>query len=232
MTLNTRTRMLWMLLMICCSTAFSNNKKEFGKDWEAAEKYISDYHDNWKEEIDFFQVDVCVAEAVVFPELIRYSMWQDEIEKAAVNALYISGGKEKANFSIGRFQMKPSFAEDVERDWNNSNLAKEYNFVFNTQDNVEARRSRVKRLSDKIGQCRYLAIFLRLQYERNKWLQDASQKEQVRYLATAYNHSHTAPKEVIKKMQRKKSFYTTIIKTKSTKLYNYSDIAVEYFLSK
>lgn len=218
--------------MMDSTTAFSiDYRKVFGSNWVEAERYVSEHHDEWKQEFDFFGVDSRMAEAVVFPELIRYSMWKDEIERTAVNGLYVSKGREGANFSIGRFQMKPSFAEEVEKAWNASSLSKEYGFSFNLADNNEARRSRVRRLSTMQGQCRYLAIFIRLQQLRHPRLSQLSLKEQVCFLATAYNRSFSASWDEILKMQRQRHFHTDVIKTRNTRFYCYADIAVA-FLSK
>ena len=224
---------LWLLLTMGCATAFSvNYRKVFGTDWTDAERYVREHHDEWKENFDLFGVDSRVAEAIVFPELIRYSMWKDEIERAAVNGLYVSKGREGANFSIGRFQMKPSFAEEVEQAWNASPLAVEYGFSFNQADNNEARRSRVRRLSDIQGQCRYLAIFIRLLQLRHPQLSQLSLKEQVRLLATAYNRSFLASWNSLRKMQNECRFHTDIIKTRNTRFYSYADIAVTFFCRK
>ena len=222
--------LLWLLLLMGSATAFSVNfRKVFGNDWTAAERYVSDHHDKWKETFDLFEVDARLAEAIVFPEQIRYSMWQDEIEWAAVNGLYVRGGKDAANFSIGRFQMKPSFAEEVERAWNQSPLSKEYGFSFNLGNNAEARRSRLRRLGTEEGQCRYLAIFVRLQQMRHPQLLQLHQREQVRFLATAYNRSFSSSWDSIRKMQHERHFHTDVIKTRKTRLYCYADIAVAYY---
>ena len=208
--------MLCLLLVWGSSTAFSiNYQKEFGDDWTQAEKFV--------------KVDADIATAIVFPELIRYSRWQDAIETAAVNGLYISGGKEKANFSIGRFQMKPSFAEEIDEEWNKSKLAREFNFLFDTRDASDARRNRLKRLGTLEGQCRYLAIFIRLMFLRHPRLQTLPKEQQIRFLATAYNRSHTASWEQNLRMQKQCHFHTDMIKTRSTKTYRYSDIAVTFY---
>ncbi|WP_373728749.1 hypothetical protein [Bacteroides heparinolyticus] len=223
---------LWCLLFVGNTTVFANHRAYFGNGWSAAERYVDEHHTEWKRVFDEFGVNARLAEAVVFPELLRYSMWQDEIETAAVNVFYVTGGKEKADFSIGRFQMKPSFAEDVEREWNNSPLAKEYGFIFNLLDNAEARRSRIHRLATIKGQCRYLAIFLCLQQLRNPWLSKKSDTIQLRYLATAYNYSHTAPSKDILSRQNRCTFHTDVIKIHSTRFFCYADIATEFFVSK
>ena len=225
--------MLWLLFMMDSTTAISSDyRKVFGSNWVEAERYVSEHHDEWKQEFDLFGVDSRMAEAVVFPELIRYSMWKDEIERTAVNGLYVSKGREGANFSIGRFQMKPSFAEEVEQAWNRSSLSKEYGFSFNLADNNEARRSRVRRISTMQGQCRYLAIFIRLLQQRHPQLSQLSLKDQVCLLSTAYNRSFTASWNSLRKMQHERHFHTDIIKTRSTRLYCYADIASAFFCIK
>ncbi len=217
---------LWLLLVMSSATVFSAiYPKVFGNDWTSAINYVKEHHDEWSREFEQFDVDPRLAVAIVFPELIRYSMWQDEIERAAVNGLYVSKGTDGANFSIGRFQMKPSFAEEIEQEWNRSSLSKEYGFVFNLQQNNEARRSRIRRLSNMQGQCRYLAIFIRLLQQRHPQLEQLSEKEQVCFLATAYNRSFTASFQQIKKIQHERHFHTDVIKTHSTCLYCYADIA-------
>ena len=225
-----RILLLLVLFMLGSTTAFSiDYRKVFGSDWTEAERFASAHHDEWKQEFDLFNVDARLAEAIVFPELIRYSMWQDEIERAAVNGLYVSKGRDGADFSIGRFQMKPSFAEEVEQAWNISPLAKEYGFSFNLADNNEARRPRIRRLSTMQGQCRYLAIFIRLQQQRHPQLSQLTLKDQVCLLSTAYNRSFTASWNNLKKMQHERHFHTDVIRTRSTRYYSYADIAVAAF---
>ena len=222
--------MLWLLLLVGTATAFSADyRREFGADWDAAVRFVNDNHEQFRQVFDSFGVDSRIAEAVVFPELIRYSLWQDEIEKAAVNGLYIAKGKDAADFSIGRFQMKPSFAEEVEEAWNRSPLAQEFGFVFNVQQNNEARRSRIRRLGTMEGQCRYLAIFMRLMQLRHPQLAGMPAKERVRLLATAYNWSFSASLSQIRRMQKKCRFHADIIVTRKTKKYCYADIAQAFY---
>lgn len=222
--------MLWLLLIMGSATAFSTNyPKEFGDDWTSAAQFVSEHHAAWKPLFEAFGVDARLAEAIVFPELIRYSRWQDEIETAAVNGLYVLQGTSGANFSIGRFQMKPSFAEEVEAAWNQSALAKEYGFVFNLQDGAEARRSRIRRLDTMEGQCRYLAIFIRLQFLRHPQLQSLPSQEQVGMLATIYNRSFSTTWEQVRQLSHQKSFHTDMIVTRHTKRYCYAAIAQAFY---
>jgi len=222
--------MLWLLLAMGRATVFSATYQQlFGEDWTQAEQFVRANHQEWTRIFEEFGVDSRMAEAIVFPELIRYSKWQDEIEKAAVSGLYVLKGASGANFSIGRFQMKPSFAEEVEEAWNQSALAKEYGFVFNLQQHAEARRSRIRRLSTTEGQCRYLALFVALQRERHNELQQLTPQEQVRQLATIYNRSFSASWATIVRLTPTRHFHTDIIATSHTVRYCYADIAAEAY---
>ncbi|MCR4583890.1 MAG: hypothetical protein K5764_10135 [Prevotella sp.] len=224
--------LLWLLLVMGSATVFSvDYRRIFGRDWTAAEAFVDSHHDEWKQIFDMFEVDSRLAEAIVFPELIRYSMWKDEIELTAVNGLYVSGGTAGANFSVGRFQMRPSFAEEVETAWNRSPLARQYGFVFNLQQNSEARRSRIRRLATMEGQCRYLAIFIRLQLLRHAQLRNLAASEQVRALAAIYNGSFTASWSAVLRSQHESHFHTDVIPTSFTQYYCYADIAVAAFLA-
>jgi len=244
--------MLWLLLAMGSATVFSADYQQdaeigcadlrqdakeghtdylqvFGDDWKQAAQYVNQHHEEWTETFRLFGVEARLAEAIIFPELIRYSKWQDQIEQLAVNGLYVTRGKEANDFSIGRFQMKPSFAEEVEREWNHSALAQEYGFSFNLQQNAAARRSRIRRLSTTEGQCRYLAIFIRLLQLRHPQLLQLTKEEQVRFLATAYNRSFTAPWSEILQKQYERHYHTDVIRTSSTQLHCYADISVAAF---
>lgn len=223
---------LWLLFLLGSTTAFAvDYRKAFGDDWAEAAAFVSEHHAEWQQTFSLFGVDSRLAEAIVFPELIRYSMWQDEIERAAVNGLYVAKGREGADFSIGRFQMKPSFAEEVELAWNRSTLSRVHGFSFNLQPNSEARRSRIRRLSTTEGQVRYLALFVLLLQERLPQLAQLPQEQQLRLLATAYNRSFSASFAELQQLQHQRHFHTDVVPTRRTRRYCYADIAASYYLS-
>ena len=66
-----------------------------------------------------------MALAVVFPEIVRYSDLEDLIQIRALKVLYVQYGRKYADFSVGHFQMKPSFIEQLEADWNRLASAEE-----------------------------------------------------------------------------------------------------------
>lgn len=213
---------------------------------DAANAYCRQQRTEWQQIWREFEVPCDIAEAVIFPELIRYGIFQDKMETGAVKALYISRGKGGCNFSIGRFQMKPSFAEDLEKRWMRSGLARKYNLYFDTKDNEIARKIRISRLEKEEWQCVYLAVFLKMLYldygsmdKRGERAQEGIEtlplKEQVRLAATAYNRGCRwvnpgyGPLEEIQAKAHEKHFHTAFVPTSKTRLYVYADIALKHF---
>ena len=123
------------------ATAFAQDyRKIFEKEWIEAEKYVAGQREVWDVIFTEFDIPTERAVAVVFPELVRYSALRDYMETAAVKALYLQKGVKGADFSIGRFQMKPSFAEDIERTWMRTEWRHEYGIYFDLSETLEARR--------------------------------------------------------------------------------------------
>ena len=88
-----------------------NYPEIFGDDWKKAMLFESENR-SWMEPIlAKNHISYPLAVAVIFPELVRYSALRDKMEITLLKALYINLGDDYANFSIGQFQMKPSFAE-------------------------------------------------------------------------------------------------------------------------
>lgn len=215
-------------------------------DDDAASVYCEQHRAEWRAVWEQFGVQPEVAESVIFPELIRYSIFQDKMETGAVKSLYVTKGTGGCDFSIGRFQMKPSFAETLEKRWMRSGLARQYNLYFDTKDNETARRIRISRLEDEEWQCVYLAVFLKMLYldygsfdKNGEHTQDGLDTlpimEQVRLAAAAYNrgcrwvNAGYGPLEELRECSREKQFHTAIIPNKNTKRYVYGDIAVRHF---
>lgn len=228
--------MYLQVIVVLLATGLSNGsaadgdfRQIFKKDWTNAEQYVEKQRKVWEVIFNEFAAPPDVAEAIVFPELIRYSALQNFMETAAVKALYVQGGTHMANFSIGRFQMKPSFAEEVEQEWMQTEWKSKYEIYFDLSDNIEARRMRILRLDDTQWQCIYLSLFLKLVYYRYPQLEKEDSVAQVRFCATAYNVAFKGSYEEIRAKSRKTFFHTDFIATHSTVYYAYADIAVYYY---
>ncbi len=195
--------------------------------WEAAERLAEGHRNVWNEVFESLDVDAGECEAVIFPELMRYDRVKDGIEYGVLLAPYIRKGVAGADFSVGMFQMKPSFAEQVEQAWMRSGMRHEYGLYFVLSDNEDVRRKRVERLGDERWQCVYLGIFVRLMMEREPSLSSMAPEERVALLATAYNYSFTASMDELRRRMTRKTFHLDFLKSDKTTFYSYAELAVE-----
>lgn len=203
--------------------------KIFGESFIKAESFLSE--NKWMKDTLFKRgIDAEFALSIVFPELIRYSKLFDLIEVSALKTLYLQFGKTYSNFSIGRFQMKPSFAESIEKDWNLlKNKPKALSmFLFDTLDNIQNRKARLVRLENIHGQLLYLSMFIFIVKSAHS-IEFKNKEEMLLFYSTAYNYSYSvSSKAIISKIYRK-SFHTDVFETPLTNFYCYSDIALFYY---
>jgi hypothetical protein len=211
-------------------SAFSQQtdyKRIFGSDWEKAEAFVTENEAWMKQLSEKFDVSFPVAIAVVFPELIRYSALRDKMEIALLKTLYINLGEDYANFSIGQFQMKPSFAESVHKmiPLLKGRLRNQFKERTRIYDIRKYRTSVVRDLEQPESQFLYLVTFIKI-CETIYNLKDMNEDSRLRFLATAYNYSFQKSFEEVNEMTDKKFFYAKLIKAET---YSYSDISVYWY---
>ncbi len=206
-------------------------KQYFGDSYSEALVYC----ENHKEEINFilkkFEVSSVEAISIAFPEIIRYNRFRDFAETTALEVAYVQGGKAFADFSIGRFQMKPSFVECLEQELliHNDLLIKFSDIVtYDTDAPTEYIRSeRVERLKQDSWQLKYLACFIRLAEKRFSKELNQKPTERLLILSSAYNKGLNSSYEELKSISEKKAFpYGTILNGR----FSYYDVAI-YFNS-
>lgn len=201
---------------------------------EAAPAYAS-IPEEWRQTWRVFGVDPAIAESVVWPEMQHYSYMRDMLETGA-NSITCASKGGGMDFSIGIFQMKPSFVEKLETAWHVSGLADYYNLSFNTSDSVEARRSRIDRMAVDAWQVIYLGMFLRL-LDYSYGLHSLPLEEQVRLSANAYNHGCAWPAEgcgdveSLRVNMDARQFPRVIIHSRNVQQYSYSVLAWEHYQS-
>ena len=202
-------------------------------------------HDSWYQVWESFDIDPFMAEAVAWPEMERYSRLKDFMETTANYGTYVTTGGGP-DFSIGIFQMKPSFVEAMEKAWMRSGLARKYELWFDTDDTATARRVRIARLQKEEWQVIYVGVFLRLLYasygsynKKGEWTQDGLETlplpDQVQLAATAYNRGcvWAAPGygdlSDLREHVKEKHFHYAIIPSKSTRRYCYATLAWKHY---
>jgi len=201
--------------------------KIFGSDWLKAEAFVS-LNGAWMKRLsDKYDVSYPMAIAVVFPEIVRYSAIRDKIEITLLKALYINLGEDYADFSIGQFQMKPSFAEALYKKAPLLNGRLRIQFREKTAYNNprDLRSAIVRDLEDPESQFVYLIAFIKI-CEAVYDLKGMDENRKIRFLATAYNYSFLESFEDVEKMTGKKFFNTKLVKGDS---YSYADISAYWY---
>jgi len=211
-----------------CLSQELNYEEIFGDDWKKAASFEKENR-SWMEAlIAQNHISYPLAISIIFPELIRYSALRNKIEITLLKTLYVNLGEEYANFSIGQFQMKPSFAEMIRRDAFPAmglrppiifRKAGEYN------DITEFRKSIIKDLEDIVSQVYYLIAFIKI-CDHSFSLTRKDELSNVKFLATTYNYGFEKNRAEIEKMTDKKFFNTRLLRSEN---YSYADVSVFWF---
>ncbi len=202
----------------------------FSSGYDDAIQFIKDNKKIINHVLDESDEDKTISLSIVFPEIVRYSYLIDFFQKSAMETIYIKHGKEKANFSIGRFQMKPSFVEELEQYiQKHPDLKKQYKYILNypSSDIKDQRKVRIKRLNSIQWQLNYLKCFYSIMEHRFNDLTWNNTTEKIEFYATAYNHDFTCSKEEIKLWMNKKTFPYGV--NSNAKQYAYSKISVYFY---
>lgn len=197
-------------------------KKVFGDKYTWAVDWLNQNDGVIKEYATAFNIPDKELKAIVFPELIRYNSFFNALEIESLKFLYVNEGKAYADFSVGYFQMKPSFGEMIEMDARNL-LPERYQLSSGwnaaATDNEQSRRERVKRLSNVRHQLIYLCAFYKICENRFRSWHFGSAEDKIRMFATCYNAGYKLADNKLVSFLEKKNFYQ----------YNYSSISAYYY---
>lgn len=131
------------------------------------------------------------AVSIAAPEVIRYHELSNLMEVQALRLMYAELGSREVDFSVGYFQMKPSFIEELEeRLSKDATLSTKYQELiqFSTTELSKIRQERIDRILDRAFSQLYLKAFVDIMYQEHESLLNCLQKkEQLQFLATAYN---------------------------------------------
>jgi len=196
----------------------------FGNDWKKAEMFVKENR-HWIEPVLFKNnISFPIAVSIIFPELVRYSALQDKMEITLLKTLYVNLGLYYADFSIGVFQMKPSFAEIICE--NAPALNMELSGITfpdktKTDDIKTFRKMIIRDLENPERQVDYLIAFIKL-CDKSFTISSKDEMNRIKFLATAYNFGIDRSAEEIESMIGKKYFNTKMFKTEN---YPYADVA-------
>lgn len=163
-----------------------------------------------------------LAISLVSPEMSQFSEFFDFVELRSLYAIYVTTGK--SDFSVGLFQMKPSFIEDLEsRIRHDKDLKARYSSLLPIGSKREQRRIRLANLSSFMGQLSYLEAFIEIVRKETGQLAFKDETDRLRYWATLYNSGLSRSYDEIRRLQQIRMF------PKFSRQFNYSDVCVEFY---
>jgi hypothetical protein len=200
----------------------------FGEDWKKADAFEKENRAWIEPVLNKNHISYPEAMSIIFPELIRYSALRDKMEISLLKTLYVNLGEDYADFSIGVFQMKPSFAENIRHE-STAFLGRRSGIVFKNlsdySDIKDFRKSIIRDLEDPEGQVAYLISFIRI-CEKKFNMYRLNELTRIKFLATAYNFSIDKTALQIASMADKKFFSTKLLKTET---YAYADVSIFWY---
>ncbi len=205
-------------------------KSFFTSDYDRAIGILEDNAIHFYHICSETNIDSKIARSIIFPEVIRFNTLQNFLEEKALELLYIDKGTDAVDFSIGYFQMKPSFIETLEQDIKtDSVLNNKYHKLnlFTSSNPKKIRKERLERLQNIDWQITYLCALIDILTD--KYNQDhKSKKEQVILFGSAYNYGFKSSKKNIENWSKVKAF--PYGRDYTGKQFTYSEIALHYFL--
>lgn len=163
--------------------------------------------------------------AIVAPEVSQFNVVRNEIELNTLKILYVQGGTAYANFSVGYFQMKPKFIEEMES-YFRTNKPSHHLLKTKSLTEKEQRKTRLYNLDSLDAQIMYLEAFCEIMSSKIDAMNFSSKKEKLKYISTAYNSGFNKEKKILLSMFNKK-FFPHFGEVK----FNYSDVSCEFYFS-
>jgi hypothetical protein len=204
----------------------------FGEDYQKAMTFCATHKTEIEGKADQYGIPADELTAIVFPELIRYSTFQNFFETKALEYVYVQQGSAVADFSIGNFQMKPSFVEGLERAIiKDEHLKKHFHHLLIPTSYIlsQQRENRLKRLKELSGQLDYLCCFYILVKQQFKTtLSTLDRQQELKFIATAYNTGFHKSAERIQLAMNQAS-YPYGSKYPEDQQYIYAAVAWDYY---
>ncbi len=227
--------------ILACKICFllPNFELLYPQDYQKAADFLQKNKALFIKKATEYKLSPQILAAIVFPELMRYSPSRDYFETQALSIAYIKGGTAVGDFSIGYFQMKPSFVEALEIELG-KNIAKNMAWalpfkkigLFSQKNGADIRTERFNRLQNTDWQLDYLACFYQLVVHKfEKELKNKDKKAQLKFISTAYNAGFQRKAADIEKLQTYRCFPYGNLAEAHTQ-YAYSEVVIFYYEQK
>lgn len=215
-------KLLFALIFFCYTASAQNYRQLFAGAYVQAEQTAADLRPMLNKYASTTGEDSKLMEAIIFPELIRYNRLYDVVETGSLMGLYARLGSDYADFSIGKLQMKPTFAVSLERFMlDHRELKWVHQLGFDgvaINDCYENRTARINRLDNDEWQIKYLVAMIKcLKIKHPEIWRNTTAGQKLVLIATAYNCGWDKSMATIKAASSKTYYHL-----------NYWDAAIKY----
>jgi hypothetical protein len=159
--------------------------------------------------------------SIIAPEIAMNCGVIDLMECQVMEMFYVEFNR--ADFSIGPFHMKPSFASYIEHYVTENNLKQFACLKITASSAKDIRRIRIRRLLSVYWQTMYLSAFIAYVKEFTATIPLYSSVDKLKYWATLYNSKITSSQREVQQSMKQKLFPHFAQK------YNYADVALEFY---
>jgi hypothetical protein len=201
-----------LIIVLLCSSVFANAQEflstyctVYPENCKRAHAFTDEHHDVFDSIVKQHNYPATFLMAIVAPEVSRYNEVSDQAQTMALEMFYTQMGTDYANFSIGYFQMKPSFVEEMEAYAKADSVLKtQYKAVlqFNAEAEGAIRSERIQRLKELKWQVNYLCLFYAIMEQKYGKTSFNSVADKLWFYAAAYNSGFNKNKEKIEKWEK------------------------------
>lgn len=201
----------FLMLSLLCKDESKTYSEQYQKCFDAGIAFYRDHRHDFElgKKQNSIHLSAIHMYAIVAPEVGEYSTFRNFLEVKATEYFYIKLGQRYGNFSIGHFQMKPSFAEKIEllSDSVSRVTATENPLKYVVNKEIDIRKERIRRLNDYGWQLRYLMNFIRVaELVYKEVLKEKNEIEKLVFLATVYNAGIGLSNAQYRRLQKTPSF--------------------------
>jgi len=220
------------IVLLLCLSIYGTSvdySKVWPEDFQYAVQFIKAHnhiiHEVFNENDELASMTLSVG----FPEMLRYNAFKDFFETKSLEVAYVKYGLEAVDFSIGEFQMKPSFAESLENEVEDCGELIDLREVlsYSHLNKQQIRKERIERLKDMKWQLIYMKAFTLFMFEKYPNLKTEDDEFKVAFLASAYNYGFQSSFIEIENWTRVHAFPHGL--KANVEQYAYSDIAAFYY---
>ena len=213
----------------------ANFRTRLRAQYDNAILYFMANQDDITNQCTRYNVPARVIVSIVFPEVMRFNQISNFMESSALHIAYTNGGKEAADFSIGVFQMKPSFVEQLEQavQDNFTTWGKTFTHItqFASKHDMGQRYERLQRLEQFSWQMAYACCFYTyIVNTYGRYFSNKSEEDKIWFLASAYNVGIQYNSAHIERIGTIPNFPYGVRHSSETQ-FVYGDISLDFYLN-